>query len=491
MRHKIILDGFALHDGPYFITETQQMSNVNGRQILYYKWAQYKAMLSSQPLSVINEYFGPKLANFFAFYQFYIWMLMFMVPISMCMLLPAWRVLRNLLVGEGANMYCQAHKLAVRHLCPSCLNFNACPLRNLSDFCEVHKFVRLTQRIMIMSPIFTLWCVLFFFFWKRKQNYWRWLWEIKPKPRHPIVRAEHELMYRKAKRSKSTGVWITTMSRLKILERIIGPFLVVIAIAIPFLATITIYAYNISILKNTSFLMHGIVKNNTKMLKYRDYIALAIVLPIHFVFCSLIEAVFLKLSPIMTRWENHRLVKNYERSLTYRYFAVSLIYTFPCMIFVSWIKGRFFTHPLEHWNTVVNITTPFFHANISMPFLGHLMYFHCNKTINCIDEMVFTFVLLSIYVLIVQSLKSVFRFFPNMFTWTITDFNLAREKEFNAPEWEREFKLKPLTDEDVLKWTNQIMTQLAVFAWFGHLAPYISILFLIFNMVMLRYVNYL
>lgn len=33
---------------------------------------------------------------------------------------------------------------------------------------------------------------------------------------------------------------------------------------------------------------------------------------------------------------------------------------------------------------------------------------------------------------------------------------MAREKEYNAPEWEREFKLKRLSDETVLKWTNQL-----------------------------------
>ncbi|XP_026322700.1 anoctamin-7-like isoform X2 [Hyposmocoma kahamanoa] len=235
LRNNVILDAYALHDGPYFITEDQPTCNVNGRQILYYNWAGYRNLLTFQPLSVIYEYYGPKLAMYFAYYQFYMTMLIVCMPITPFFLLPlVWRTINSLVTREVSNMYCKADSLEFKRLCPTCMDFNACPIRNLSEYCEVHKFVRLTQKIMTMSPIFTMWCIAFYFFWKRKHNYLRWLWELNIKPKHPIVRVEYTVNYPTAKRTKVTGAW-----RLIPLESVIRYNLLC-----PFLAAFVVSRYN-------------------------------------------------------------------------------------------------------------------------------------------------------------------------------------------------------------------------------------------------------
>ncbi|KPI93251.1 Anoctamin-5 [Papilio xuthus] len=59
MKRNIVIDAYALHDGPYFIT--QDATNINARQILFYNWVGFRNIFTRQPLNVVHEYFGPKI----------------------------------------------------------------------------------------------------------------------------------------------------------------------------------------------------------------------------------------------------------------------------------------------------------------------------------------------------------------------------------------------------------------------------------------------
>ncbi|XP_046973832.1 anoctamin-5-like [Vanessa cardui] len=70
LERNIILDAYALHDGPYRFMPDQTVFGSNARQILYYKWSGFTNMFKFQPLHLIHEYFGPQIAFYFAFYGF-------------------------------------------------------------------------------------------------------------------------------------------------------------------------------------------------------------------------------------------------------------------------------------------------------------------------------------------------------------------------------------------------------------------------------------
>ncbi|XP_026322584.1 anoctamin-5-like [Hyposmocoma kahamanoa] len=487
LKAKIIVDAYALHDGPYFITNSQDLCTANARQMLFYNWAGFTNMYMSQPLTLIYEYFGSRIALYFAFYQFYITFLMFMMPIALFMIVPSWKILKSLFLKEPSNMYCKGSRMSVTGLCPSCMDFNACPIRNMSDYCEVHKLVRVTQKIMSLSPLFTMWCFLLFFFWRKKQNYWRWLWEITTKPRHPVIRPEYDVNYRTAKRHKLTGYWRVRPTVTALIHKfLIAPILCAVALIVAIGYTTFSYAYGIRIMKNHSFLMKDIIKNSSKLLSFRDYLAQFIVLPQMYIMLFIFESIFIGLSPMLTRWENHRLFKNYERSLSYRLFAYSLLFNCPALVFVFWIKGRFFRHPLDHWNSMLNISLPFYKLNFTSLFINQFMYLHCNKTINCIDEMVFTFVLIMLMYLTGVFIRSVMVFFPKILCLANTDFNISHVSQFEAPEWEREFKLKELTNDMMIKWMNSLVVQITLYVWFGNTAPWICYILFIWNIIFIR-----
>ncbi|XP_013147198.1 PREDICTED: anoctamin-9-like [Papilio polytes] len=69
MKRNIVVDAYALHDGPYYIP--QDASRINARQILFYNWAGMTNMFTRQPLTLVHEYFGLKVALYFAYYGLY------------------------------------------------------------------------------------------------------------------------------------------------------------------------------------------------------------------------------------------------------------------------------------------------------------------------------------------------------------------------------------------------------------------------------------
>ncbi|CAH2099932.1 unnamed protein product [Euphydryas editha] len=70
LKRNIILDAYALHDGPYFLIPKQKARELNARQILYYTWTGVQNIFKSQPLHLIHEYFGPTVTFYFAFYGY-------------------------------------------------------------------------------------------------------------------------------------------------------------------------------------------------------------------------------------------------------------------------------------------------------------------------------------------------------------------------------------------------------------------------------------
>ncbi|XP_064076866.1 anoctamin-5-like [Vanessa tameamea] len=68
----IVLDAFALHDGPYFITPKQKASEyINARQVLFYNWVGFINIWKMQPIHMIKEYFGERVAFYFSYYEFF------------------------------------------------------------------------------------------------------------------------------------------------------------------------------------------------------------------------------------------------------------------------------------------------------------------------------------------------------------------------------------------------------------------------------------
>ncbi|XP_026322686.1 anoctamin-6-like isoform X2 [Hyposmocoma kahamanoa] len=216
LNHKIVIDGYALHDGPYFFTSEQPVSQLNGRQVLFYKWANYNQLFRLQPINVLNEYFGPKIAMYFAFYQFYMGMLSILTVFSLAIsglwffyyiLQDIDQICTDKFLKPSEDLESFGWKRDGLTSCPPCQDFKACPV--LIQNCWIWTIVSFWRLFYFLLPAFSFWVLLFFLLWRRKYNFYRWLWELKHTLKNSIVRPEYTVQYKGAYRSKVTGIWET------------------------------------------------------------------------------------------------------------------------------------------------------------------------------------------------------------------------------------------------------------------------------------------
>ncbi|XP_064076867.1 anoctamin-5-like [Vanessa tameamea] len=121
LERNILLDAYALHDGPYHFMPDQSVVGSNARQILYYEWSGFQNIFKSQPLHLIHEYFGPK-----------------------------------------------------------CEEWHRCPHRRLTQYCNSMDInILLDHPYLGYFSLFTvLWAFTFITLWKRKEYFLKWIWEL-------------------------------------------------------------------------------------------------------------------------------------------------------------------------------------------------------------------------------------------------------------------------------------------------------------------------
>lgn len=66
LNEEIFTGAFPLHEGPYKSKELINPNEMNKRQILYQYWARWSCWYKYQPLDHVQQYFGEKIAMYFA-----------------------------------------------------------------------------------------------------------------------------------------------------------------------------------------------------------------------------------------------------------------------------------------------------------------------------------------------------------------------------------------------------------------------------------------
>uniref|UniRef100_A0A8B9LQF6 Anoctamin n=1 Tax=Astyanax mexicanus TaxID=7994 RepID=A0A8B9LQF6_ASTMX len=153
---------FPLHEGPFELPDYEiSPDQLNKRQILYHYWARWSKWYKYQPLDHIREYFGEKIALYFAWLGFYT-----------AWLLPAAIVGTFVFVSGIMTM---GSNTPAKEICESGGHYLMCPLCetckpwNMSDICPMAQVGYLFDHpgTVFFSVFMSFWAVTFLEYWKQ------------------------------------------------------------------------------------------------------------------------------------------------------------------------------------------------------------------------------------------------------------------------------------------------------------------------------------
>uniref|UniRef100_A0A8C6KGJ9 Anoctamin n=1 Tax=Nothobranchius furzeri TaxID=105023 RepID=A0A8C6KGJ9_NOTFU len=154
---QVFTAAYPLHEvGPPSQTLNQRL-----RQILYGYWAKWSSWSRYQPLDHIREYFGEKIALYFAWLGFYTgWLLPASLVGTFIFLVGFWLVTSDV----PAKEVCDSGSTFI--MCPLC---NICSYWNYSSICIAYKAGLLFDNggTVFLSVFMSLWAVTFLEYWKR------------------------------------------------------------------------------------------------------------------------------------------------------------------------------------------------------------------------------------------------------------------------------------------------------------------------------------
>ncbi|XP_050352377.1 anoctamin-6-like [Nymphalis io] len=174
----IIFDAFALHDGPYFIVPRQETTEyINARQALFYNWVGVNNIWKMQPIHMIREYFGERIAFYFGYYEF------FNIMLAIISVVGAWITY---------DQYTGTPEFDELTICNECRNLTICPFIPHTQYCTELKFISKidTEGMRFYAFFVCLTGIIFVIFWKRKEMYLMWMWEMNAKLIKKIRRPE-------------------------------------------------------------------------------------------------------------------------------------------------------------------------------------------------------------------------------------------------------------------------------------------------------------
>ncbi|XP_051963446.1 anoctamin-7-like [Xyrauchen texanus] len=342
---KVLTAAFPLHEGPFEMPKTSvDPKSLTMRQILHHHWARWTCWRKYQPLDHIREYFGEKIALYFAWLGFYTgWLLPAAVVGFIIFLFGIWLMVTDV----PAEQLCSSGDTFV--MCPLC---NICSYWNLSSICYTYKAGLLFDNggTVFFSIFMSLWAVTFLEYWKRTSSILAHRWdcsefeEIEERPR-----PEFTALAPMTIRNPVTGAEEPYFPESQRMSRTLAGNMVIIlmiAIVLIFLMAIILYRSILSIIIYRSESAYFIFSAGRIASLTGSMLNLLVIL--------LLSRLYKYLAQILTRWEMHRTQTKYEDAFILKVFIFQFVNLYSSPVYISFFKGRFVGHP-GSYNTLLGI----------------------------------------------------------------------------------------------------------------------------------------
>uniref|UniRef100_G3WB35 Anoctamin n=1 Tax=Sarcophilus harrisii TaxID=9305 RepID=G3WB35_SARHA len=315
---------FPLHEGPFELPSYHVPgADLNPRQLLFAYWARWCCWHKYQPLDHVREYFGEKVAIYFAWLGFYTaWLL----PAAIVGTLVFLSGLLTMGTNTPAEEICSSGGTFV--MCPLCAT---CATWNISEICPMAKLGYLFDNpgTVFFSIFMSFWAMAFLEHWRRKNATLAHHWDC-PFLTRPNLMAT-----------------LAQVGQVPIFPLLRGPFPQIshssqflLCVVMIFLVSVIMYRGIVSIV-----MFHT---GNPVLMTQAGNIANISSTFLNLVLILLMGKVYTSLAEQLTRWEMHRTQTLHEDAFTFKVFIFQFVNFYSSPFYVAFFKGRFVGYPGQY-----------------------------------------------------------------------------------------------------------------------------------------------
>ncbi|KAF2902509.1 hypothetical protein ILUMI_03671, partial [Ignelater luminosus] len=414
LNENIYTAAYPLHDGD--LNKPGSM-----RKLLYTEWAAVKRWYRYQPLDYVKEYFGVKIALYFAWLGFYTHMLM---PASVVGLLCFLYSCISIYHHKPSNDVCNP-ELNIT-MCPQCDNF--CYYWDLSAACTQARITYLFDNAstVFFAIFMSIWAVTFLELWKRYSAEITHRWDLTgfdvqeehPRPQY-LARLSHV-------KRKQLNIITNSMEphvpfwRMRVPATIFSFSVVLLLVALAFAAVAAVVLYRMSLM--TALRLYGKSRDNSSYVMFFTNVTAAC---INLCCIVVFNWMYSYLAEYLTELEFIRTQTQFDDSLTLKIYLLQFVNYYASIFYIAFFKGKFVGHPKEYNR-----------------FLGHRQE-ECALG-GCLLELC---IQLGIIMIGKQAMNTVLEMcFPLFFKWMNTlKFKAGLQKEQSSyktkPQWVKDYKL--------------------------------------------------
>ncbi|XP_015788170.1 anoctamin-7 isoform X2 [Tetranychus urticae] len=334
LNEEIFTGAFPLHEGPYKSKEYIDPNEMNKRQVLYQYWARWSCWYKYQPLDHVQQYFGEKIAIYFAWLGFYTsWLL----PAAVVGLLVFIYGVATIGQDVVSKEICESG--TKYRMCQNC-DEPGCPYEYISQTCFFARLSYLFDQpgTVFYSIFVSFWAVAFLEYWKRKSASLSYHWDVMSFEEEEKSRPEFVARAPFIKRNPITGLQEPSFpNRIRYQRMAAGLMLIalMLSLVVVFVVAVIIYRLLVSI---PLFM-------NPNLSGWASIIASSTGALANLIFIMLLSPVYEKLAFRLTQWEMHRTQTEFDNHLTFKVFIFQFFNYYSSIFYIAFFKGKFIGTP--------------------------------------------------------------------------------------------------------------------------------------------------
>ncbi|KAG5872235.1 hypothetical protein JTB14_002995 [Gonioctena quinquepunctata] len=340
LNERAYVASYPLHDGDHKVKGST-------RNLLYIEWAAVRKWYKYQPLDYVKEYFGVKIALYFAWLGFYTHMLIPAAFVGLACFIYSCATLYDNLPSEDI---CN-HKVEEK-MCPLCDVW--CDYWDITESCVHARITYLFDNptTVFFAIFMSIWATLFLEMWKRYSAEITHRWDLTgfdiqeehPRPQY-LARLAHI-------KQKQVNVVTNTMEpqvpfwKLRVPMTIFSFSVVLLLVTLALATVVAVVLYRMSVLVSLKAIDHAstiLVDNSTAMLFTTCTAAC-----INLVFIVIFNYIYTYIAEYLTEYELLRTQTEFDDSLTLKIYLLQFVNYYASIFYIAFFKGRLVGYPKEY-----------------------------------------------------------------------------------------------------------------------------------------------